>query len=334
MAAEIITNCEIRITLAEPVTPANAGIQSSLRAIQYLFFVVFCLAGRAQSVSAQTISISLVDSTSALIQVDSANWNDAWIEVSGSDTNAPALSKRDVRVVSDRRMAEVLSVDSSGAKYLTRLALSFVLDNSGSMFHSYDTLSHYCDSILADQPPGLVGQAITFDTRDRNPWELYTAEHSTFIAQSNKDGFTADRASLRSFWHFYDTIRTQFTPLYDAILAAITNIDDRREHDSISRNDVLLVVTDGQDNASRTLVESLAELLANSRIRLFAINYRVEDEGRLPWLAQQCGGAYFLVRDAPNQRALKRILKKIGRDVTRFYHIRYRFPSLGPSPGE
>ncbi len=319
---EIITIYELRIRNVRHLLRDYAG-QFSL--------VVLFLALPSACCLAQSISIALRDSTSALLQVDSANWNDAWIEVSGRDTSAPRLAIKDIRVTNGRRIAEILSVDSIGAIYRSRLALSFVLDNSASMFYSYDTLTQFCDSILDEQPKGLLGQAVTFDNTYRNPWELYTAEQSTFIAQSTKGEFTEDRNALSIFWHFYDTVRTEFTPLYDAIAAAVTNIDDRRPHDTVSRSDVLLVVTDGQDNASRTSIETLETLLASSHIRLFAINYRVEDEGRLPWLASQTGGEYFL---AENLRQLKHILRTIGLELTREYHLRYRFPSLGPSGGE
>ncbi len=302
----------------------------SHRGRQIALFAICALLLGHRAAAAQSISIQLIDSTSAFLQTDSANWNAAWIEVSGMAPDAPLLTPKDLRVTNGPRSAEVLSVDSIGAKYHSHLALSFVLDNSGSMFDSYDTLTRFCDSILADQPAGLIGQAVTFDKRYRNPWELYTAERSIFIAQSSHGDFTASRDTLRRFWHFYDTIRTQFTPLYDAIMAALTNINDRRPHDTIARNDVLIVVTDGQDNASRTSIESLEELLAASHIRLFAINYRVAEEGRLPWLARETGGEYFFARNLP---ALKRILLAIGQTMTREYHIRYRFPSLGPSSG-
>lgn len=299
-----------------------------------VFFLLVGLISFAIGVPAQSITIRVADSSAALLQVDSANWNDAWIEISGMDTSSPMLTPKELHISTGRRpsrRAEVLSIDSIGAKYRTRLALSFVLDNSASMFHSYDTLTRFCDSLFAGQPAGLIGQAVTFDNSYRNPWELYTAEPSTFIAQSTEGKFTKQTNALRNFWHFYDTIRTEFTPLYDAITAAVTNIDDRRPHDSVSRSDVLIVVTDGKDNASLTSIETLETLLASSHIRLFAINYRVIQEGRLPWLAKKTHGAYFM---ADNLAELKKILRMIGLALTREYHVHYRFPSLGPSSAE
>ena len=286
--------------------------------------------GNPRMVLAQPIAITLIHSK-ALLQVDSSNWNEAWIEVSGIAPSAPRLAPKDICVSIRGRRAEVLSVDSIAAKYRCRLALSFVLDNSGSMFDSYDTLTRACDSIIDGLPPGVLGEAVTFDNTYRNPWELYTADKSTFIAQSKQGTFTGDRKALRAFWHFYDTIRTPFTPLFDAIAAAVTNIDDRRLHDTVSRSDVLIVVTDGEDNASRTSVETLEDILAGNRIRLYAISYRVREAGRLAWLARETGGGYFKAR---NLHQLKRILRSIGRVLTRQYYVRYRFPSLGPSSEE
>ena len=176
-------------------------------------------------------------------------------------------------------------------------------------------------------PAGTIGQAVTFDTRYRSPTHLYTSRSSTFIAQH---GFTDSMAALSQFWHFYDTIRTQFTPLYDAIGEAVTNITTRRERGDTAHNDILLVVTDGQDNASRASIELLQQLLASAHLRLFAINFRTEEDNRLEWLSRKTGGEYFA---ANNIGELCTILHFIGLALTEQYHVHYRFPTLGPSSG-
>src|ERR1017187_541832 len=127
------------------------------------------------------------------------------------------------------------------------------------MFHAYDSLTRNCDSILHYLPRGAIGQALVFDNRARSVSHLYTKEHSTFIAQKF---FTDSIFSLSKFWHYYDTVRTQFTPLYDAISAAVTNIEDRRMKNASPRSDVLIVVTDGDDNASRASIELIQEVLS------------------------------------------------------------------------
>jgi hypothetical protein len=276
--------------------------------------------------SAQTFSIQLTNPKAALLQTDSTNWNEAWVELSGADPGEK-LTTDDLRVANGNRIAEILSVDSVGWKFRSRLALSFVLDNSGSMFHAFDSLTNDCDSIVKPLPAGVIGQAITFDTRYRDPSYLYTSRSSTFIANRR---FTDSIMALSRFWHFYDTIRTQFTPLYDAIGEAVRNIVTRREHADTAHSDVLIVVTDGQDNASRTSIELLEKLLASAHLRLYALNFRTEEDNRLEWLSRKTGGTYFSANTIGDLRDL---LRSIGLSLTRQYHVRYRFPTLGPSSG-
>jgi hypothetical protein len=293
--------------------PAFAGMT-----VCVLFFPIL--------LSAQTFSITLTDPKAAQLLTDSANWIEAWVELSGVDPGEK-LTADDLSIKSGKRIAEILSVDSVGWKFRSKLALSFVLDNSGSMFHAFDSLTNDCDSILTVLPPGAIGQAITFDRRYRGSSYLYTSRASTFIAQR---GFTDSVAALSKFWHFYDTIRTQFTPLYDAIAEAVRNITTRRERGDDNHNDVLIVVTDGQDNASRASIELLEKLLASAHLRLFAINFRTEEDNRLEWLARKTGGDYFVGSTIDDLRTL---LKSIGLSLTAQYHVRYRFPTLGPSSG-
>lgn len=299
-----------------------------MRAVRIAILAMILVTCYPVLVTAQSVSIALRDTTCGLLRADSANWNEAWIEIDGAMPGTKALGVTDLVVTGRDRVAEVLSVDSIGTKYKSHLALSFVLDNSGSMFHAYDSLTKYCDSILAGLPPGVTAQVVTFDNAARTESHLYTRRASVFIAQS---GFRDSLGPLRSFWHFYDTIRTQYTPLYDAIAAAATNIQERRSmHRDTARSDVLLVITDGDDNASRTSIEALNELLSEERLRLFAINFRTEADNRLQWLVRHSGGKLYV---ADGLSALRSILRKIGLSLTREYHVTYRFPSLGPSSG-
>jgi von Willebrand factor type A domain len=330
----------------DSVCPSFVGSNSAQDDNINLFFAriliaVFFLITGAYHLSAQPITIELNNPKAALLQTDSTNWNEAWIELSGVSPGEK-LTTDDLTIANGNRMAEMLSVDSIGWKFHSTLALSFVLDNSGSMFHAFDSLTSVCDSMVNILPAGAIGQAVTFDTRYRGPSHLYTSRSSVFIAQH---GFTDSMAALSRFWHFYDTIRTQFTPLYDAIGVAVTNITARRErgdyahsdtahndtaHNDTAHNDVLIVVTDGEDNASRASIELLQRLLASAHLRLFAINFRTEEDNRLEWLARKTGGEYFT---ASNIGELRELLQFIGLSLTQQYHVRYRFPTLGPSSG-
>jgi hypothetical protein len=110
----------------------------------------------------------------------------------------------------------------------------------------------------------------------------------------------------------------------------VRNITTRREHGDTARNDILIVVTDGEDNASRASIELLEKLLASAHLRLFAINFRTEEDNRLEWLSRKRGGEFFLANTLSDLRTR---LQSIGHSLTTQYHIRYRFPTLGPSSG-
>jgi hypothetical protein len=274
-------------------------------------------------VFAQNISIKLAKSDRALVHIDSANWNEAWIELNGQSPDTKSLTKEDLVITEGDQRATILSVDSLGARFSSDLTLSFVLDNSGSMFHAYDSLTKMCDSLIDSLPAGVRFQAVTFDNAMRSEMHLHTRRPNVFIAQTE---FADSIRAISAFWHYYDSIRTRFTPLYDAMAAAIMSII--LERDTMQRNDVMIVVTDGQDNSSRTSIEALEELCAKAHIRFFAINFRTEPDHRLIWFANRVKGEYYY---APDLSELQRILRSIGRSVSRQYHITYRFPSLGPS---
>ncbi len=274
---------------------------------------------------AQEISISLTDSHCGLLRTDSANWSEAWIELDGAPPLSKKLTTSDVHVTMGKQAAKILSIDSVGATFKSRLALSFVLDNSGSMFHAYDSLTRMCDTIVDSLTPGALGQAVTFDNTPRSESHLYTRRSSVFIAQS---GFRDSIRAVKTFWHFFDTIRTGYTPLYDAIAAAVGNISSRRMNGDTARADVVIVVTDGEDNASRTDIETLSELLKATHVRLFAISFRSDVDKRLQWIARHSSGEYYLAYDIPD---LTDLLHQMRRRISQQYHVRYQFNSPGPS---
>jgi len=67
---------------------------------------------------AQSISIKLTKPASALIRVDSANWNEAWITLEGASPLSKKLDTADLLVTDGERIAKVISVDSVGCRGL------------------------------------------------------------------------------------------------------------------------------------------------------------------------------------------------------------------------
>jgi hypothetical protein len=263
------------------------------------------------------IQIALRDSLHSRLAVDSANRTDAWIQILGEDADAGRLTPRDVRVTNAGDSAEVLSVDSVSAIFSSRLSLGFVLDNSGSMFHTYDSLTRYLDSLTIGLPVGVRAQAVAFDDRERSRTHRFTTRSNVFLAQS---GLLDSVARLRAFWHFYDTIRVGYTPFFDAVRLAVENNED------IERPHVLIGITDGEDNASETSVEDLGRLVRATNTRLILISLNTESL-RLRWLARVARASLYSVSDVED---LRNLLAKLGLSLTRSYHVRYRFPSLRP----
>src|SRR5437763_7685141 len=115
-----------------------------LAQVSAILLALFC----TSPLFAQHISIRLKDSSRALVHIDSADWSDAWIELNGQWPNAKPLTKDSFIISESGERAEILSIDSIGARYQSDLTLSFVLDNSGSMFHAYDSLTRICDTLV------------------------------------------------------------------------------------------------------------------------------------------------------------------------------------------
>src|SRR6266404_761168 len=102
--------------------------------LKQLLFVPLVLSILWTSVStAQPISIQLTNSK-ALLHLDSANWSDAWFELDAEKPNATLLTIQDLRITDGKTKAKIISVDTVSI-VRSNIAVSFILDNSGSMFH-------------------------------------------------------------------------------------------------------------------------------------------------------------------------------------------------------
>lgn len=209
------------------------------------------------------------------------------------------------------------------------LALTFVLDNSSSMFHAYDSLTHYLDLFVGGlasghgRGPRVQYSAIVFDNAPRTSRHLTTAMRDVYIAPL---GFTDSVRDVARFWHFYDTIRSDFTPLYDAIAESLDPSEDLNASLDSASQQVIIVVSDGADNASRISLEDLAGTMRHRPLRLFAINFRSEPDRRLIWLARHTDGTYFY---ADNLSELRDTLKSLRKSLFHCYVIHYRFPPKG-----
>jgi len=184
------------------------------------------------------------------------------------------------------------------------VAMGIVIDNSGSMREKRDK----------------VNEAVLNLIRQSNP------EDEIFVVNFNQDGyldqdFTSDLNLLRGALQRVSMQGS--TALYDAIVASSVHLKNNPRLD----NKVLLVITDGRDNASReTLQEARLRLQQQNGPTLYAIGLLGDglepaDRQVLAALADSTGGAAFFPSDL-NQLDL--ISRTIGHDIRSRYTIGYK----------
>ena len=203
------------------------------------------------------------------------------------------------------------------------LSINFILDNSASMFHSYDSLTKYLDDFLDSAGVGTMTSVMTFDNIERKPSYDGASRPQLFLASITP---TTDAEVAKAFWHSYDSIRTEFTPLFDAMWKSFDHIAERRQHGDSLRKDILIVVSDGDDNCSAISVTLLQKMATAMQIPIYVINYRTEPDDRLYWLLNHTNGRFF---GASNLKTLKNTLHDIGKLLTTGYKIVFEFPVGG-----
>jgi len=203
------------------------------------------------------------------------------------------------------------------------LSINFILDNSASMFHSYDSLTKYLDSFLDSVGVTTMTSVMTFDNIERKPSYDCASRPQLFLASITP---TTDAEVTKAFCHSYDSIRTEFTPLFDAMWKSFDHIAERRQHGDSLRKDILIVVSDGDDNCSAISVTLLQKMASVMQIPIYVINYRTEPDDRLYWLLNHTNGRFF---PASNLKALQQILHDIGKSLTTGYKVVFEFPVGG-----
>jgi Ca-activated chloride channel family protein len=184
------------------------------------------------------------------------------------------------------------------------VAMGIVIDNSGSMREKRDK----------------VNEAVLNLIRQSNP------DDEVFVVNFSQDGyldqdFTSDLNLLRGALQRVSMHGS--TALYDAIVASSVHLKNNPRLE----NRVLLVITDGRDNASReTLQEARLRLQQQNGPTLYAIGLLgdgldVNDRQVLGALADSTGGAAFF---PSNLNELDLISRTIGHDIRSRYTIGYK----------
>jgi len=184
------------------------------------------------------------------------------------------------------------------------VALGIVIDNSGSMREKREK----------------INQAVLNLIRASNP------KDETFVVNFSQDSyldqdFTSDIGLLQQALQKASTKGS--TALYDAIVASALHL----KNDNRVERRILLVITDGRDNASQqTLAEAMRHLQGENGPTLYAIGLlgdelHQSDSGALQSLAEVTGGVAYFPKSLDE---VEDITRTVARDIHSQYTIAYK----------
>ena len=184
------------------------------------------------------------------------------------------------------------------------VAMGIVIDNSGSM---------------RDKRPAVNAAAINF-VKSSNP------QDKVFIVNFNEDFFLDQdyTASIPKLKDALERIEARGgTALYDAVVAS----SDHFKKSGILEKKVLLVVTDGEDNASReSLEQAIRRLQEENGPTVYTIGLLSEEHTKrarraLRQMAEETGGMAFFPQGLAE---VDSITQQIAHDIRNQYTIGYK----------
>jgi Ca-activated chloride channel homolog len=185
------------------------------------------------------------------------------------------------------------------------VTVGIVVDNSGSMWTKRDR---------------VIAGALSFAGGSNPLDEMFVVNFNEHVRFGLPDAnpFTSDIAVLRAGL-LAGGARGR-TGLYDAVSAALDHAE-RGTHDQ----KVIVVLSDGGDNASRTTLDELLEKARASTaviytIGLFAKEDRDANPDALRKLADVSGGEWYVPR---NVKAVQDVLDRVAHDIRNVYTLGY-----------
>ena len=185
------------------------------------------------------------------------------------------------------------------------VAVGLIVDNSGSM--------------ITRRPMVLAGTK-AFAESSRPEDELFTIVFNEYVRHGLPDtvAFTRSRAQI-------ETAVARFPPggrtaLHDAVIAGLEHLEEASH-----QKRVLVVLSDGDDNASMHSDNVMLERAARSNALIYTVSTAelVSDEGKpelLKKLAQLTGGVAYRPK---SERALVEAFREIAGNIRRGYSIGY-----------
>jgi Ca-activated chloride channel homolog len=218
----------------------------------------------------------------------------------------PGLVEENFRVLEDK-VEQKLSVFKQED---VPVSFGLVVDNSGSM---------------RDKRPQVNAAALTFVKTSNPQDEGFVVNFNDDYYLDTEHDFTSDLTEMRTALERIDARGS--TALYDAVIGSLDHLKKGTRDKK-----VLLVVTDGEDNASRHSLENVVEQAQRSNALIYAVGVFSDDDikhnhramkkarGALSDLANATGGLAFFPETAGDTEA---ICTQIAHDIRNQYTLAY-----------
>jgi Ca-activated chloride channel family protein len=196
------------------------------------------------------------------------------------------------------------------------VSMGLVIDNSGSMRDKRARVNEAAITLVQTSNPSDEAFVVNFN--------------DDFFLDLDKD-FTSSITDLKEALERIDSRGS--TALYDAIIGSLDHVKKGSRDKK-----VLLVVTDGEDNASRSTLEKTIREIQKTEVVIYAIGLIGEDEGKkarnrarkaLKEIAQASGGLAFFPENVAD---VHDISVQVAHDIRNQYTLAY-YPSNAKRDG-
>jgi VWFA-related protein len=218
----------------------------------------------------------------------------------------PGLNQENFRVFEDK-IEQKLSVFKQED---VPVSFGLVIDNSGSM---------------RDKRPQVNTAALTFVKTSNSQDEGFVVNFNDDYYLDTEHDFTSDLNEMKTALERIDARGS--TALYDAVIGSLDHLKKGTRDKK-----VILVVTDGEDNASRHSLENAVEQAQRNDAVIYAVGLFSDDDlkhnrramkkarGALSQLANATGGLAFFPEDTKDTEA---ICTQIAHDIRNQYTLAY-----------
>jgi Ca-activated chloride channel homolog len=288
-----------------------------------------CVSAQVKKVAGQLSSSDSADLTILNIYPDSfPNISVVFRAETRSGEPVWNLTKDKMRVKENQQNGKVISLEQISRKQPINLGI--VIDHSGSMSMDYSLYSSNGESVSNTTPDNNPVDP----ARYRSPLENAQLAVKKFAGSfdTGKDfisitGFssevdsklplTQDVAKINAV---VDSLRPEnFTALYDAMYYSIEQVKNA------SGVNVLVVLTDGYDNSSKTTWSKVIEHSVKENIPVYIIGLGDVNKDTLDLIAKSTHGKFYYTRSSSS---LDTVYALISKQVQAFYDLVYRSPSL------